>query len=302
MGESYGYGRWEVDPLFSAAEVVQDSADRMESIHRLLLHEEKLLQSQTSTSDLMASVQYHKRDLATAVETTRWQLEDFARAVDYATLSDKSNSRKNAILKFNQFIQAIRGQIFEAEKNLNDTYLVDTGESSRLLNSTDHETDELASFLSGTVVNTVPHVSHEPREPENGIMRYDSPTNNHDEILEITEEIAPSNEVESSWAGTLDLESGNSGAKYYPYKNGVIRPNWNLLRKFWHSSRSRESFTKRQKDGEIMLDTSESPLSINGTPVEKYHMQYNHYRIPVAKTASVSLLVLGLLVLLFHVA
>lgn len=187
-------------------------------------------------------------------------------------MSDNSNSRKNAILKFNQFVQAIREQILEVEKNLNNSYLVDSSENSQLLNSTDHETDELASFLSGTVVNADPHVSHDPRKPENGISTiYDSPaiTNNHEEIVEITEEVAPINEVESSSIGALDLESANSGAKCYPYKNGVMRPNWNLLRKFWQSSRGRESFTKRQKDGEIMDEVRTSPLNINGALVEK---------------------------------
>jgi hypothetical protein len=174
-------------------------------------------------------------------------------------------------LKFNQFVQAIREQILEVEKNLNNSYQVDSSENSHLLNSSEHETDELASFLSGIVVNVAPHVSHEPHEPENGILRtYDSPsnTNNHEEIVEIPEEIAPINEVEGSLIGGLDLESANSGARCYPYKNGVMRPNWNLLRKFWHN-RGRESFTKRQKDGEIMDEARASPLNINGVLVDK---------------------------------
>ncbi|KAF3332064.1 Syntaxin 6 [Carex littledalei] len=270
MGERYS--TWEADPLFAAAEVVQDSADRMESVYRLLLHEEKLLQSQNLTSNLLASIQYHKRDLATALETTRWQLEDFARAVNFAALSNSSNSRKNAILKFNQFVRAIREQIREVEKKLNDSYLVGSSENSRLLNSTVQETDELASFLSGTVVNVVPHVSDEHHEPESGILRiHDAPpiTTDHEEIVEIQEAITPFIEVQNSSIGAFDLESANSGANCYPYKNGVIRPNWNLLRKFWQSSRGRESFTKRQKDGEMMDEVRESPLSINGALVEK---------------------------------
>jgi hypothetical protein len=53
-----------------------------------------------------------------------------------------------------------------------------------------------------------------------------------------------------------------------PYKNGVIRPNWNLLRKIWYS-RDRGSFMKRQKDKEIMDERRASPLNINGVLTEK---------------------------------
>ena len=65
------------------------------------------------------------------------------------------------------------------------------------------------------------------------------------------------------------MESANSGANCNPYKNSVLRPNWNLLRIFWQRSRCRESFTKRQKDGEIMDEVRESPLGINGALIEK---------------------------------
>jgi hypothetical protein len=37
--------------------------------------------------------------------------------------------------------------------------------------------------------------------------------------VEITEEIVPLNEVEGSLIGASDLESANSGARCYPYKN-----------------------------------------------------------------------------------
>ncbi|XP_039128572.1 uncharacterized protein LOC120264776 isoform X2 [Dioscorea cayenensis subsp. rotundata] len=67
------FGRWEADPLFSAAEVVQDSADRMESVFQMLLHEQKLVQGESSDSKLLGQIQYHRRDLLTALETTKWQ-------------------------------------------------------------------------------------------------------------------------------------------------------------------------------------------------------------------------------------
>lgn len=72
---------WESDPLFSAAEVVQDSADRMESAFRMLLHEQSLLQGDPSDTKLLSSIEYHRRDLATALGTTKWQLEDFESSI-----------------------------------------------------------------------------------------------------------------------------------------------------------------------------------------------------------------------------
>ncbi|KAJ3677964.1 hypothetical protein LUZ60_001767 [Juncus effusus] len=281
MGESYA--RWEADPLFSAAEVVQDSADRMDSVYRSLLHEEKLMQNQNS--NLVSSIKYHKRDLSTSLETTRWQLEDFARAVDFASLSDNSTSRKNAILKFNQFIQAIREQIIQVEKNLNNSNLGELGQSSEILNSkNEQEIDSLASFLSN---NWDPLVRNEINE--NDIMRrfMDSNANNHEEIVEIKEEILETNNgFESS---SNDLEMGNYDAKYYLKNNnngGIMRPNWNILRRFWPSNRGNESFTKRRKDGEILNDDEIklSPLITNTPIAEKY-------RIPLASAAILCLLV-----------
>lgn len=66
--------KWESDPLFSAAEVVQDSTDRMESVYRLLLHEQGLVHAEHPDSRLLTSVNYHRRDLATILETTKWQV------------------------------------------------------------------------------------------------------------------------------------------------------------------------------------------------------------------------------------
>lgn len=88
-----GFGRWEADPLFPAAECVQDSADRMEGVYRLLLHERKLIQDDTSHTKRRVSMQY-ERDVCTALGTTKWQLEQFEREVNAAALSNKSNSRE----------------------------------------------------------------------------------------------------------------------------------------------------------------------------------------------------------------
>ncbi|KAK9289802.1 hypothetical protein L1049_007962 [Liquidambar formosana] len=102
------FHQWESDPLFSAAEVVQDSADRMESIFRLLLHEQSLVQGNRPDPKLLASIEYHRRDLATTLETAKWQLEDFEKAVSLSAITDKSRMREDVNSRHKQFIVAIR--------------------------------------------------------------------------------------------------------------------------------------------------------------------------------------------------
>ncbi|KAF2309687.1 hypothetical protein GH714_004588 [Hevea brasiliensis] len=57
------FDRWEKDPFFSAAEEVQESADRMESTYRTWMHSKK------DASSLWNSEELH-RDLRTALGTT----------------------------------------------------------------------------------------------------------------------------------------------------------------------------------------------------------------------------------------
>lgn len=47
----------------------------MESVYRSLLHEQSLAREDPSDVKLLSSLQYHKRDLKTTLETTRWQVE-----------------------------------------------------------------------------------------------------------------------------------------------------------------------------------------------------------------------------------
>ncbi|PIA33089.1 hypothetical protein AQUCO_04200091v1 [Aquilegia coerulea] len=68
------FDRWEKDPFFSAAEEVQESADRMESTYRTWIHETKDNSSVCDPNEL-------RRDLQTALGTAKWQLEEFERAV-----------------------------------------------------------------------------------------------------------------------------------------------------------------------------------------------------------------------------
>ncbi|XVF55728.1 hypothetical protein PTKIN_Ptkin06aG0060100 [Pterospermum kingtungense] len=141
--------QWESDPLFSAAEVVQDSADRMESIFRLLLHEQSLIHGDHSDPKLLTSIGYHRRDLATILETAKWQLEDFERAVRSSARMDQSNSRENAISRHKQFIRAIREQINNVEKSFEEIAMGNPVKNSEWGNLNEQDRDGLALFLSG---------------------------------------------------------------------------------------------------------------------------------------------------------
>lgn len=287
MAESFS--RWESDPLFSAAEVVQDSADRMESVYRTLLHEQCLVQEGQSDAKLLSSLQYHRRDLTTSLETTRWQLEDFEREVNLAALSDELKSREIAILKHKQFIGAIREQILQVERSVQDSIKEDHQGNPLWMSLNEQDKDMLTSFLSGGNVG-----DHGPNYvTENSIMRrfLDSNTDN-DEIIELKPEevkVLPMNgkknadivessrkhvswkigsgskhdsngsalfqgsggkqELENTWVH--DLEFGGLGAKYYAYQNRIRGSAWGFLRNLWLANNSKGSFTKKRKDGEI---------------------------------------------------
>ncbi|PON42422.1 Syntaxin 6, N-terminal [Parasponia andersonii] len=141
--------QWESDPLFSAAEVVQDSADRMESLFRLLLHELSPVQGDHSDPKLLSSIDFHRRDLATILETTKWQLEDFQRAVSLLAITGKSQMKEDVISRHRQFIQAIREQIIHVEKSLEDASLGNPVRNNEWVNLNEEDRDGLALFLSG---------------------------------------------------------------------------------------------------------------------------------------------------------
>lgn len=46
----------------------------MESVFRILLHEQKSAQGDSLDAKLLSSIEYHKRDLVTCLETARWQV------------------------------------------------------------------------------------------------------------------------------------------------------------------------------------------------------------------------------------
>ncbi|CAK9151998.1 unnamed protein product [Ilex paraguariensis] len=177
--------QWESDPLFSAAEVVQDSTDRMESIFRLLLHEQSLVQGDHPEPKLLNSVEYHRRDLVTTIETAKWQLEDFEREVNLSAMTDKSQLRQDVILRHKQFIRAIREHIVNVEKSVEGILAGDLGRNSEWVNLNEQDRYGLALFLSGG--KPVDHGPLSDSEDSNILRRFLDPTASsslNDEIVE----------------------------------------------------------------------------------------------------------------------
>ncbi|KAH1039776.1 hypothetical protein J1N35_041519 [Gossypium stocksii] len=145
--------QWESDPLFSAAEVVQDSADRMESIFRLLLHEQNLVEANNYDPKLLTLIGYHRRDLATILDTAKWQLEDFERAVNSSARRDRPHSSEAVIFRHKEFISAIREQINNVEKSLEEMAMGNPAKNSEWQNLNEQDKDNLALFLSGGINN-----------------------------------------------------------------------------------------------------------------------------------------------------
>ncbi|KAI9153666.1 hypothetical protein LWI28_014737 [Acer negundo] len=176
--------QWESHPLFSAAEVVQDSADRMESIYRLLLHEQSLVHQNHPDPRLLTQIDYHRRDLATILETTKWQLEDFERAVNLSAVMEKSRTTDDVIARHKQFVIAIREQINQLEKGLDNP---SRGKSIRnWVNLNEQDRDGLALFLSGG--KPLEQVSHHNTEDSSILRRFlDTTTASSSKDVEIIE-------------------------------------------------------------------------------------------------------------------
>ncbi|KAK9073422.1 hypothetical protein SSX86_007746 [Deinandra increscens subsp. villosa] len=131
--------QWERDPFFPAAEEVQESADRMESAYRTLIHASK--EPSAWNSDAL------RRDLRTALGTTKWQLEEFERAVISSYGKNSTDDTKD---RHRDFINAMENQISRVENSWNDSS-VSKGKPPRpWVRLDERERKELALFLSGS--------------------------------------------------------------------------------------------------------------------------------------------------------
>ncbi|XP_023531163.1 uncharacterized protein LOC111793489 isoform X2 [Cucurbita pepo subsp. pepo] len=131
---------WQKDAFFSAAEEVQESADILESIYRTWLRERK---ARLMLDDLDAFT----RELRTALGTTKWQLEEFEKAV---RLSYRHHGDDTKLERHRQFIDAIENQIFCVEESLREYFVEEGKQPLKWVNLNEEECDDLAAFLSGT--------------------------------------------------------------------------------------------------------------------------------------------------------
>ncbi|KAD4888618.1 hypothetical protein E3N88_20691 [Mikania micrantha] len=132
------FEQWEKDPFFPAAEEVQESADRMESTHRTLIHALKE-PSDWKTEEL-------RRDLRTALGTAKWQLEEFERAVNDSYSKSSCNDTKT---RHREFISAMENQISKVDKSLNESTVAARKPPRSWVRLDEGESKELALFLSG---------------------------------------------------------------------------------------------------------------------------------------------------------
>nr|XP_043618494.1 uncharacterized protein LOC122590224 [Erigeron canadensis] len=132
------FEQWEKDPFFTAAEEVQESADRMESSYRTLIHALK--------EPNLWKVEELKRDLRIALGTAKWQLDEFEKAVGKSYSKLSCNDTKT---RHREFITAMEIQVSKVEKCLDES-AGSTGKPPRpWVHLNEGESDELALFLSG---------------------------------------------------------------------------------------------------------------------------------------------------------
>ncbi|KAJ0026282.1 hypothetical protein Pint_08674 [Pistacia integerrima] len=137
------FDRWEKDPFFTAAEEVQESADRMESMYRTWIHANKDASSVWDSEELL-------RDLRTSLGTTKWQLEEFARAVKSTYAKSSIDDARD---RHRQFIIAMEDQIVKIEMSLEDSARSEGKASLPWVRLDEGECNELALFLSGPSVS-----------------------------------------------------------------------------------------------------------------------------------------------------
>ncbi|MCO5569065.1 hypothetical protein L7F22_022771 [Adiantum nelumboides] len=137
------FHRWEVDPFFSAAEEVQDSADRLESVYRTWMHAK-------SIADDTAVVEFHRRELSTALGTAKWQLEEFERAVSCMLVDDCDQAGDDAPSRHKQFVNALQTQISTIEIAVSGSEDCKDLKPLKGLQLEEKEKHDLELFLCGT--------------------------------------------------------------------------------------------------------------------------------------------------------
>lgn len=127
------FDQWEKDPFFCAAEEVQESADRMESVYRRWMHDNKRIEL--------------RKELHIALGTAKWQLEELEMAVRQD--DEAISAREATVTRHNDFVEAISDRIGMVEKSLKESNVEGEAESGLMWATLDKgERDELTLFLS----------------------------------------------------------------------------------------------------------------------------------------------------------
>ncbi|CAN6307586.1 unnamed protein product, partial [Urochloa humidicola] len=141
------FDRWEKDPFFRAAEEVQESADRMESVYRIWVQERSEGDSEAAgVSGGGPTAAELRRELQTALGTAKWQLDELERAI-------RSNDQiisagKDTRARHGDFVAAIGYRILEVENNLNQSNVAEGRGPLSWVHLDEGERDDLAAFLS----------------------------------------------------------------------------------------------------------------------------------------------------------
>ncbi|XP_040378009.1 uncharacterized protein LOC102722662 isoform X1 [Oryza brachyantha] len=145
------FDRWEKDPFFPAAEEVQQSADRMESVYRIWVQGRSGGDSEAAAAvggggGLPAGEL--RRELHTALGTAKWQLDELERAI-------RSNDKffcsgKDTKARRDDFVAAIGYRILEVENNLKESNVSEGRGALRWIDLDEDERIDLAAFLSAS--------------------------------------------------------------------------------------------------------------------------------------------------------
>ncbi|XP_074587187.1 uncharacterized protein LOC141843064 isoform X1 [Curcuma longa] len=138
------FERWEKDPFFAAAEEVQNSADRLESVFKKCVHKRENA-SKSAGGNRFSSGEL-ERELHTVLGTAKWQLEELEHAVK---LNDEALSAGEDVrARHGEFVSAIGNRILAIEDFVRETHQ-ETGKNTLTWVQLDEsERDELAKFLS----------------------------------------------------------------------------------------------------------------------------------------------------------
>ncbi|KAG8095921.1 hypothetical protein GUJ93_ZPchr0013g34266 [Zizania palustris] len=145
------FDRWEKDPFFPAAEEVQESADRMESVYRIWVQDrigdESGAAAVAAVGGRLPVVEL-RRDLHTALGTAKWQLDELERAI---RSNDKVLSAgKDTRARHDDFVAAIGCRILEVENNLKESNVAEGRGHLSWIQLGENERDDLAAFLSAS--------------------------------------------------------------------------------------------------------------------------------------------------------